>query len=223
MLLVFAGSIQGMPNSNNWGSGASQLARWSREQGHTALETSRLLNEYNSGNSYKEDFHPILSTDRPNSPVSNSMMLTHYMYGLGQPLSLENLGTQQLVQDAVLKEGAFHKEEGSVQSRFQDQIIKKYKNSETDYSFDNGYDVGDEIGVWAFGSGTIEGQFEGAVEENSSGYVLHGKIKYQFSDVFEDPYDTFDLIPGSWVPNKDPYHIYGSWENQVNTFIPKDP
>lgn len=39
---------------------------------------------------------------------------------------------------------------------------------------------------------------------------------YQFSDVFEDPYDTFNWIPDSYDPNGKPYRITGTWSENID-------
>ncbi|ASK28466.1 ferredoxin [Neisseria chenwenguii] len=41
-------------------------------------------------------------------------------------------------------------------------------------------------------------------------------ISYEYFDGFEDPYDTFDLVPGSWGLNGIPYDITEKWTVNVN-------
>lgn len=88
----------------------------------------------------------------------------------------------------IIKDGAFGKH-GSIQSRFTRDIAKKFLKGNNDYSFLNGYDVGSEIGIWAFGSGDIGGKFVGSITQLKSGDIsVIGTIDYRFSDIFRDPY-----------------------------------
>lgn len=209
----------GTQNNGKWLKGAFSLGLWSQEQGHSPTETSRLLKEYNTGRHYANKAHPLLSTDKPENYVGNEEMFSHYLHGQGQPLTLENLDSLGLLKEAVIREGAFGKE-GSIQSRFIKQLVRKFKIGDKDYAFENSYNVGKEIGIWAYGSGVIAGKFEGSIDKNSAGDIrISGKINYVFKDEFKDPYDTFDLIPGSWDPNGTPYKINGNWSNYINTTV----
>ncbi|TSB21709.1 DUF4150 domain-containing protein [Psychrobacter sp. YGAH215] len=200
---------------------ADSLAKWSQSQGHSTLETQRLLSELNAGKQYTGKLRPLLSSDKPRKPVSSEEMYGHYLYGRGQPLTLENLGSAQLLKDSVLKEGAY-KRESSVQDRFIKQLAGKFKTGDTDYTFSNAYNVGEEIDVWAYGSSVISGKFNGTIEKNSAGDTrISGKIDYKYTDDFKDPYDTFDNFSGNWDPNGTPYKVTGSWTNYVNKTIKK--
>lgn len=211
----------GIGGNEDWIKGAFSLGLWSQEQGNSPLETRRLLDEYNSGKHYANKAHPLLSTDKPKNYVGNEEMFNHYLHGQGQPLTLENLGSLELLKRTVVRKGAF-KKSGSIQSRFIKQLIRKFKIGDKDYTFKNSYNVGKEIGVWAYGSGVIAGEFDGVITENSVGDIrISGKINYFFKDKFKDPYDTFDWIPGSWDPNGTPYKIIGNWSNYINTTIKK--
>ncbi|OLF40244.1 PAAR domain-containing protein [Psychrobacter sp. Rd 27.2] len=211
----------GIGGKKDWIKGAFSLGLWSQEQGKSPLETRRLLDEYNTGKHYTNKAHPLLSTDKPKNYVGNEEMFNHYLHGQGQPLTLENLGSLELLKKAVVRKGAF-KQDGSIQSRFIHQLVRKFKINDKDYTFENSYNVGKEIGIWAYGSGVIAGKFEGVINKNSvSDIRISGKINYFFKDKFKDPYDTFDWIPGSWDPNGTPYKITGSWSNYINITIKK--
>ena len=211
----------GIGGNDDWIKGTFSLGLWSQEQGNSPLETRRLLDEYNTGKHYANKAHPLLSTNKPKNYVGNEEMFNHYLHGQGQSLTLENLGSLELVKKAVIEEKSFGKD-GSIQSRFIRQLIRKFKIGDKDYTFENSYNIGKEIGIWAYGSGVIAGEFNGVITENSVGDIrISGKINYFFKDKFKDPYDTFDWIPGSWDPNGTPYKITGNWSNYINTTIKK--
>ncbi|MDO4907327.1 hypothetical protein [Neisseria sp.] len=70
------------------------------------------------------------------------------------------------------------------------------------------------------GSGTLSGEFIGKITKLKTGnFSLIGEIIYKFSDVFEDPYDTFNLIEGSWDPNGTPYRITDTIIHKVNAVV----
>ena len=177
----------------------------------------------NPDGSLKTEQSSPLSSDKNLNRLANSTeMYQHYRYGKGEALTLENLGSAQLLKDSVLKEGAYQRE-SSIQDRFiQNDLFRKFKEGDKNYTFSNSYDVGKEIDIWAYGSSVISGKFSGTIEKNSAGNTrISGKIDYRYTDEFEDPYDTFDNFPGSWDPNGTPYKITGSWTNYVNQTIKK--
>lgn len=46
-----------------------------------------------------------------------------------------------------------------------------------------------------------------------------GVVNYKFTDIFEDPYDTFDLVPGSFDITGTPYKITGSWSDNIDKMV----
>ncbi|MDU8925624.1 hypothetical protein RYD26_12110 [Pasteurellaceae bacterium LIM206] len=71
-------------------------------------------------------------------------------------------------------------------------------------------------GVWAMGSGKLSGEFIGTKKDNGDGtFYVKGKIKYYYSDRFEDHYDTFNMIDGSWDLFGVPYDIEETWEVDI--------
>lgn len=162
---------------------------------------------------------PLSSTKILNRPATNREMYLHYLYGNGEDLTLKNLGAEDLMRAAIIKHGSFERE-GSIESRFTAQIAKKFENGSSDYSFNNGYDFGSESLPWAFGSGNLSGEFKGQVTKLQSGdFHVVGQATYYFSDIFQDPYDTFDWFEGSWDPNGKPYNITGEIKNNINTVV----
>lgn len=162
---------------------------------------------------------PLSSKKVLTKPATSMQMFIHYLKGKGEALNLDNLGAKKLVSASILKENAFDKE-GSVQRRFLVSVAKKFQDGVKGYTFNNSYNVGKEIGIWAFGRGTISGEFIGKVTKLKTGdFSLVGEIRYKFSDVFEDPYDTFNLVGGSWDPNGTPYKIINTIIHKVSTTV----
>ncbi len=129
---------------------------------------------------------PLSSKVNLSRPAESMEMFAHYRLGKGENLTLDNLGASKLVSNAIIKDGAFGKH-GSIQSRFTRDIAKKFLKGNNDYSFLNGYDVGSEIGIWAFGSGDIGGKFVGSITQLKSGDIsVIGTIDYRFSDIFKN-------------------------------------
>lgn len=146
-------------------------------------------------------------------------MYLHYLYGKGEALNLDNLGAKKLVSAVILKEGAF-KRKGSIERRFLSTVAKRFGKNKTNYTFENNYNIGSEINIWAFGSGVIGGKFVGKINKLKSGdFSIVGTITYTFTDEFKDPYDTDDWVDGSWDPNGTPYKIKDTIIHKVNTLI----
>lgn len=67
------------------------------------------------------------------------------------------------------------------------------------------------------GSGMLEGEFKGTVVKQDDGaYKITGHIEYHYTDRFEDPYDTFNWVPGSWAPYGTPYDVEERWTVPIN-------
>lgn len=167
----------------------------------------------------KSPSSPLSSNKNLNKLATNTEMFQHYRFGKGEALTLDNLGAKEALNKTILRKGAFGRE-GSIQSRFGVQIAEKYDNGDSDYSFDNGYDFGSEDLPWAFGSGNLSGVFNGDINKLKNGnFHVQGQVTYKFSDTFQDPYDTWDSVEGSWDPNGIPYKITGEIKNNINTVI----
>lgn len=146
-------------------------------------------------------------------------MYAHYKLGRGESLNLDNLGAKKLISHVILKQHAFGIQ-GSIRERFLLDIVADFLEGKRKYTFNNNYDIGSEINIWAFGSGVIFGEFFGKITKLKSGdFSVIGKIVYQFSDIFEDPYDTFDWVDGSWDPYGTPYKITDTIIHQENAVI----
>ena len=141
------------------------------------------------------------------NPWGNMRMYKHYADNSGKSMTLTEMGLSVDLKQLVNQDGAFGKE-GSIQGRFIQQVIQ----DQDDTRFKNAYKWGDEM-VWAMGSGVLEGKFkEGTVvKQNDGAYKITGHIEYHYTDRFEDPYDTFNWVSGSWDPFGTPYDVEERW------------
>lgn len=148
----------------------------------------------------------------PNSVLNNLLMFAHYLAGGGKALNLSNLGIKQIMMDKVTENNAFGLI-GSIQNRFiENQII-----ADKQYFFERPYAVGKET-IWALGTATISGTFTGSVTITTEGkYHVKGIINYSFFDKFEDPYDTFNWLPGT-IDNGFPFEIKDQWSTPIDGF-----
>ena len=201
------------------------MAQWADQSTKDALVDGGLwaggpVVNRNPDGSLKTKQSSQLSSDKNlDRLATNIEMLHHYRFGEGEALTLDNLGATGAVNKEIFRRGAFGRE-GSIQSRFGVQIADEYNNGSSDYSFDNGYNFGAEGLPWAFGSGDLSGVFEGDVNKLENGsFHVQGQATYQFSDTFQDPYDTWDWFKGSWDPNGMPYQITGEIKNNINTVV----
>lgn len=140
------------------------------------------------------------------NPWGNMRMYKHYADNSGKSMTLTEMGLSVGLKQLVNQDGAFGKE-GSIQGRFIQQVIQ----DQDDTRFKNAYKWGDEM-VWAMGSGMLEGEFKGTVVKQDDGtYKITGHIEYHYTDRFEDPYDTFNWVSGSWDPFGTPYDVEERW------------
>ena len=139
------------------------------------------------------------------NPWGNMRMYKHYAGNSGKSMTLTEMGLSVDPKQLVNQDGTFGKE-GSIQGRFIQQVIQ----GET--RFENAYKWGDEM-VWAMGSGVLKGEFkEGTVvKQNDSAYKITGCIEYRYTDRFEDPFDTFNWLPGSLDLFGTPYDVEKRW------------
>ena len=201
-----------------------EMAKWADDAVAQAEEDGLwagppIVHRNPNGSLETEQLSPLSSKKNLDRLATNSEMFDHYRFGKGEALTLDNLGATETLNKVILRRGAFDRE-GSIQSRFGVQIAEKYDNGDSDYSFDNGYNFGAEGLPWAFGSGDLSGIFNGNINKLSNGsFHLQGQVTYKFSDIFQDPYDTWDWVEGSWDPNGTPYKITGMIKNNINTVI----
>ena len=143
--------------------------------------------------------------------MSSWAMYQHYRNG-GGDLTLEQMGLQNEVRNYPTTQEAL--------GRFGNQISNKAETLASQLtpgthdfkdSFERSYDfTGDKF---AFGSATLSGDFKGTLNVGEDGsFSFSGSADIGFHDVFTDPYDTFDVIPGEWNPDGASYNIDGSWE-----------
>ena len=105
--------------SNEYGQSMQSLDNYCANQGG---DFSRCIKENSDQRKYHPNFRPIRQNEQLLTPVTNGQMLGHYIYGNGQPLTIDQLGVAPLLHSTVKKKGAFGMS-GSIESRFTEQIV----------------------------------------------------------------------------------------------------
>lgn len=153
--------------------------------------------------------------DRVAEKWSSSDMYNHYLRG-GGDVTLSEIG--------LLDDVMGYKETIRSVGRFGSQI-EAYAGDEAKrlgagvhdigLSYKNSYEF--EPLVFALGSATLSGSFQGRLTVGASGgYSYSGSAQIKFHDIFTDPYDTFDNFKGEWNPDGAPYNINGSWSQSYS-------
>jgi RHS repeat-associated protein len=152
----------------------------------------------------------------------------HFYFGSGSPVTLSDIGHLENVKNVANSNpdgGAYRF--GNQIANTASGIAKPYNGPFSD-SFSNTYDFGSI--VWAMGSGTLSGIYEGNMTStpNSNGpggtYSYSGAGNLFYRDIFTDPLDLIQLMYGdsnapevpTWLVNAanlggTPFVIYGGW------------
>ncbi|MBO7485926.1 MAG: RHS repeat-associated core domain-containing protein [Spirochaetaceae bacterium] len=168
-----------------------------------------LLGSYLTAPSKGDYVYKKLSDD---SKKEVSSMDMYYMYrsGQGRDVTLSELGLLDTIQKAVESGRRNTVDKIPIQQRFFNQM-KKGDGSK----FENSYQF-----VWdkfAIGNAKVSGVFNGTYKDNGNGtFHFKGSITYTFEDVFTDPYDLKDIIPGNWNPDGEPYKITDKWTVNID-------
>ena len=151
----------------------------------------------------------ISSTVKIKEKTSGYLFLL-YRNGTGTNRTLRELGLLEKIKNAVDNNPKLTgKRAGTVTERFIKQIVER-----KDTEFRNSYNFLSE--KFAIGSATVEGKFNGDIYNNEDGSThIEGIITYSFEDVFTDPYDIFNLIPGEWNPDGKSYKITDTWQKEI--------
>ena len=129
----------------------------------------------------------------------------------GTNRTLRELGLLEKIENAVESNPKLTgKKGGTVEGRFIKQIAEG-KGTE----FRNTYNFLSE--KFAIGTAIVEGKFNGEIYKNEDGSThIEGIITYFFEDIFTDPYDLLNIIPGEWNPDGKPYKITDTWQKEIN-------
>lgn len=146
----------------------------------------------------------------------------HYRKRSAKELSLDEIGIQEQLQQAVKMPNALGKRNGhSLQGDFIEQILQGRKSFKNAYPLQPWWSY-TEHPAWAIGGATISGQFEGGVIQQDGQYFLNGLIYYQLHDRFADPFDVTNMFEGEWNPGGEPFDINGQWQERVKIPITKE-
>ena len=86
------------------------------------------------------------------------------------------------------------------------------------HDFDQDYDVTFESSaLLPIGNGQLfnQGSCSGIMDCGSTNWTGTCQLRFYIRDWFQDPYDFFDVIPGTYDPGT-PYRIWGDWDENRN-------
>ena len=134
-----------------------------------------------------------------------------YRNNSGIDKTLRQLGLLEKVKYAVNNNKKLSLDHsGTVLSKFIRQILKGDGTT-----FENSYDFTSV--KFAIGKAIVRGSLDGIIFKNKNGSMhIEGVINYGFEDIFTDPYDLINLIPGEWNPDGKPYKITDTWRQNIN-------
>ena len=134
-------------------------------------------------------------------------------------VTLSEIGHLQNVIDCAK---FYNQGEGSIFERVENEICEKAQRIGSGllpYYFENSYEFGDY--VWALGGATVKGTGQISVTVKDEFLIIAANIVYHFSDIFSDPYDIYDVIPGEINFGGVPYHIRDTWSTNFEAIIKK--
>jgi len=152
----------------------------------------------------------------------NLDFLQHYFFGGGVPVHLDQIGLRDDVMRSDVYEQVMINVRDQITEYVQQQIAlgSNYEgNFQFFWDFNNSYDFTLEDDLFAIGSATLEGDFQGqfVIDENGNISSISGELVINFTDYFQDPADLLNLIPGSWDPvGSNPFLILDSWTENLN-------
>jgi SPP1 gp7 family putative phage head morphogenesis protein len=156
--------------------------------------------------------------------------LRHFYFGGGSPVTLSEIGHLSGIID-------YYFYSLGVCDRVNSQIIEEAKKHEENgdffYEFEGSYEF--EEYQYEIGSATIDGVFNGEVIHKNGMIYITGTVDYFFSDIFTDPADIREILPGSSSPNESYpwwvsvtdgggkyYGITSDWQTEFNAEIKDD-
>jgi RHS repeat-associated protein len=171
---------------------------------------------------------PFSGVDTYGLAWGNLDFIRHFYFGSGAPVTLSHIGHLENVKKLAnsTPDGGAYRFGNQIANRASG-LAKPYNGTFSD-SFSNTYDFGSI--VWAMGSGTLSGTYEGNMTStpNSNGpggtYSYSGAGNLFYRDIFTDPLDLIQLMYGDsnasevppWLDNAAnlggaPFVIYGGW------------
>tara|TARA_R110002096_G_scaffold429949_1_gene643329 strand:+ start:10068 stop:10823 length:756 start_codon:yes stop_codon:yes gene_type:complete len=145
----------------------------------------------------------------------NSEFLAYYEGGDGVPVSLHQIGHFETIRNSTEFTELMERVNDQIEVKIQEYIDDGQGASETiEYDFLNSYDFTSD--VFAIGSAYVSGVLSNLrFFTTASGSIgWGGDIYLTFHDVFEDPLDLIDVVPGTF-DYADPYIINESWTENI--------
>lgn len=141
----------------------------------------------------------------------------HYHYGKYKMVRLSEIGHLQNIIDHAR---TYDQGGGSIFEKVEKDIFEKARqNGEGSfpYHFRRSYEF--QPAVFEIGGATVAGAGNVKVTKKGRFLIISVDLIYTFSDVFTDPYDYGDIIPGEFNPFGNPYHITDRWSTKIEAII----
>lgn len=145
--------------------------------------------------------------------------LTYYEGADGEPVTLHQVGHFETIRNSVTFEALMDRVNDQIETALVSYIqangITMNSSMDIGYDFLNSYDFTDD--VFAIGSAIVSGVLDSVtVSFDSNGNISwDSSIYLTFHDVFEDPLDIWDVVPGTF-DYSDPFIVNESWTEGLN-------
>lgn len=144
---------------------------------------------------------------------------SHYDNGNGQAVNLNDMGLRDdvILSDVYLQ--IMTNVNNQIEALVHDQVAKGNNQPGTyqfTWDFNNTYDFTLVPDLFALGGSVLGGQFSGTYTLDADCNInVNGTLSMNFHTTFEDPWDIFNVIPGSWDGTGTPYSIDDNWEQEI--------
>jgi hypothetical protein len=162
-------------------------------------------------------------------PWDTPLYVAYFYFGGGKPLTLHETGNLKAVIEACEKNHVFN--------RFSLEIIEEArlrKSGQFEHDFHSAYNFFGDV-RFAFGGGTVSGNFTGNTEVVGDYLKINGTIDYRYYDVFTDPRGERQKQIGTSDPAKASpellrqteyggtyYQIVDAWKATLDALVSKE-
>ena len=143
----------------------------------------------------------------------------HYRHANGKMVRLSEIGhLHSIINHAQI----YDQGGGSVFERVEKNIIRQARERGEGvfpYHFINSYQF--QPALYELGNTTIRGDGSMSIKAEGHFLVITANVNYALSDMFTDPYDPYDNIPGEINIDGIPYAITGEWVTHIEAIVKK--
>ncbi len=174
-------------------------------------------NDYDEADGYGSGSSSSGSDANQAEGWSNSEFLAYYEGGNGVPVSLHQIGHFENIRNSDVFNALMDRVNDQIEDKIAEYIIAGDNNAVIEYDFLNSYDFTSD--VFAIGGAYVSGVLSNLTFITNNGSIAWGgSIYLTVHDVFEDPIDIFDQIPGTFDYG-DPFIINESWSEAIDGYM----